>query len=139
MTSEVADPDLLNNAASEITSASPAADIAITKSDSPDPALVGEELVYTVTVANNGPSRASGVVLTDALPADVTFGSGEASQGSGCSQGAGTVTCDLGTIDNDASAVVTISVTPLEAGRWHRHHQHGHRNLRNKRSQRRQQ
>ncbi len=59
---------------------------------------VGQNIVYTVTVANAGPDAATAVVLTDTLPAAVTFVSAVASQGA-CGAPVGvTLTCNLGTI-----------------------------------------
>jgi uncharacterized repeat protein (TIGR01451 family) len=90
------------------------ADLSLTKSDSPDPVTVGQELTYTITVSNAGPDAAQNVSVTDTLPAGVTFGSASASQGT-CS-GTATVTCSLGTIAASGSATVTIKVTPTAAG-----------------------
>ena len=115
VTSAATDTNLANNSASATTTVNPVADLAVTKSDSPDPALVGQELTYTVGVQNNGPSSAPGVTLSDTLPAGVTFTSATPSQGT-CSQSAGTVTCPLGTIANGASASVQIKVTPQSTG-----------------------
>jgi uncharacterized repeat protein (TIGR01451 family) len=109
------DPDTNNNCSTATTTVNPAsADLSITKTDSPDPVLVGQNLSYTITVTNNGPSTATGVTVTDALPAGVTFVSSNPSQGS-CS-GTSTVTCDLGNLANGASATVTIVVTPTTTG-----------------------
>jgi uncharacterized repeat protein (TIGR01451 family) len=83
------------------------ADLAITKSDAPDPVALGSDLTYTVTVTNNGPDASTGSTVTDTLPAGVTFVSATPSQGS-CS---GTVTCDLGLLASGASATVAIVVT----------------------------
>ena len=91
------------------------ADLSLIHTDDPDPVPVGETLTYTLVVTNNGPSRATSVVLTDTLPANVAFGSATSSQGEACSQESGTVTCSLGTIDTGASATTTITVTPEEA------------------------
>ncbi len=44
------------------------ADIAITKTDSPDPVTVGKTLTYTITVTSNGPATAKNVMLTDTTP-----------------------------------------------------------------------
>ena len=114
--SSVADPDTSNNATSIDTGVSvPAlADLSVTKDDAPDPVPVGSLLTYTVTVANAGPVEATGVVLTDSLPADVTFNSADASQGT-CSETSGTLTCDLGSIDSGAQATLIIQVVPSEA------------------------
>ena len=43
------------------TTVNPAADLAITNTDSPDPVVVGQQLTYTVGVKNLGPSSATGV------------------------------------------------------------------------------
>ncbi|MGZ5482942.1 MAG: lamin tail domain-containing protein [Pyrinomonadaceae bacterium] len=50
-----------------------AADLEITKTDSPDPVNVGSNVTYTLTVTNHGPAAAQSVVVTDNLPANVTF------------------------------------------------------------------
>ncbi|MCP3906197.1 MAG: DUF11 domain-containing protein, partial [Planctomycetes bacterium] len=49
------------------------ADLAVTKTVSNAVPVEGEEIVYTVTVTNDGPSDASGVTVADQLPAGVTF------------------------------------------------------------------
>ena len=90
------------------------ADLALTKTDSPDPVTAGKTLTYTVIVANNGPDTATGVTLTDTLPGGVTFVSATPSQGS-CS-GTSTITCNLGTLVNKATATVTVVVEPAAAG-----------------------
>jgi uncharacterized repeat protein (TIGR01451 family) len=90
------------------------ADLAITKVDSVDPARVGRNLTYTITVTNNGPATATNVTVTDDLPGSLTARSASASQGS-CS-GTSTVTCSLGQLANGASATVTIVVRPTSAG-----------------------
>jgi len=89
------------------------ADLSITKTDSPDPAIVGNNLTYAIAVHNYGPDTATNVVVTDTLPPNVTFGTATPSQGS-CS-GTSTITCNLGTLSNGADATVQIVVTPLVA------------------------
>lgn len=50
------------------------ADLAITKTASPDPAVAGADLTYTLTVANCGPiGDAPDVMVSDPLPTGATF------------------------------------------------------------------
>jgi len=71
-----------------------AADLSISKSDTPDPVVAGNMVIYTVTVTNAGPNDAQGVFVTDTLPASVTF-----IQTAGCAEDpSGVPTCTLGNI-----------------------------------------
>ncbi|GAF70039.1 unnamed protein product, partial [marine sediment metagenome] len=74
--SDIFDPDNGDNLASEDTTVNrlPEADLQITKTDNPDPVVAGQELFYEITVINNADyTTASGVVVTDTLPAEVTY------------------------------------------------------------------
>lgn len=118
-TTSVGDTNPGNNTATVNTpvQASPnATDLAITKSANPSPGTVGQNLVYTITVTNNGPNTATATVVTDTLPAGVTFVSVAGPSGSSCSQAGGTVQCNLGNLGNGASAAITITVTPTATG-----------------------
>ena len=75
VTAAETDPVSANNTATATTAVTAAADLAVTKTDSPDPVKVGQVLTYTIRVANNGPSSATGVVLEDKLPKNAGFGS----------------------------------------------------------------
>ena len=48
-------------------------DLAVTKSDSPDPVTAGNNLTYTITVTNNGPDVAANSSWSDTLPTGTTF------------------------------------------------------------------
>jgi len=107
------DPDLANNSAAECTVVDPA-DLALVKTAAPAAAGVGIPLTFTLVVANHGPLPATGVVATDTLPASFTLGAVTPSQGS-C-DGAGTVTCALGSLAPGGAATITLAVTPTVPG-----------------------
>jgi uncharacterized repeat protein (TIGR01451 family) len=89
------------------------ADLAITKSDSPDPVTAGENLTYTIKVENPGTLPATETKVTDVLPNGVDY----VSATSGICQRAGdTVTCDLGQVEAASTATVTIVVKTKKAG-----------------------
>jgi hypothetical protein len=90
-----------------------ATDLFLVKGATPTVA-VGANITYNITVTNNGPVTATGVTVTDALPAATTYVSATPSQGT-CS-GTTTVTCNLGTILNGANATITIVVTANSSG-----------------------
>ena len=93
----------------------PLANLSIVANATPNPAIVGEPLTYTLTVANLGPSNAPSVVVNDTIPAGSSFVEAIPSQGS-ASFTAGVVTASLGTINNGASATVTVTVIPTTSG-----------------------
>src|SRR5262249_26082664 len=70
--SSVPDPDLNNNSAS--TAVTPqATDLAITKTVDNSAPFVGDNVVFTVAVLNNGPDTATGAVVHDLLPSGFQF------------------------------------------------------------------
>jgi uncharacterized repeat protein (TIGR01451 family) len=104
------DPSTSNNVASSTTTVNASADLSVSQSASPSPALEGGSVTYSETVSNAGPSDANAVTLTDTLPGTATFGSATPSQGT-CSQSSGVVTCSLGTIAAGGTATISVSVT----------------------------
>jgi uncharacterized repeat protein (TIGR01451 family) len=86
------------------------ADLSITKTDRPDPVGVGRRLTYTIKVKNRGPDQATGVTITDQLPAGVRFVS-VSSPGGSCSHAAGLVTCTYGSpVRVGARGAVTVKI-----------------------------
>ena len=110
VTTATTDPNGANDSTSEDTVIGTESDLSVSKSDSADPVLAGNGFSYTITVGNAGPSDAALVQLVDTLPAEVTFVSATPDQGL-CSELAGVVTCDLGTLPSGASVDVVIAVT----------------------------
>src|SRR5262249_9179426 len=62
-----------NNSATQTTTINSNADMAITKTDSPDPVAAGTNVTYTLLITNNGPATAQNVVLNDVLPTGPSF------------------------------------------------------------------
>jgi uncharacterized repeat protein (TIGR01451 family) len=89
----------------------PAADLAITKTVTGTPTIGGTGS-YTLTVTNRGPSTATDVVVTDALPAALTA-TGATGDGWTCTlEDAGSaVTCTRPTLAPGASAAIVLTVT----------------------------
>ncbi len=87
-----------------------ATDLAISKSVSPSDPNAGEEAIYTITVTNNGPLDAANVVVTDELPAEVSY-LADTDTCSGVAVGStGTLTCELGNLAAGASTSFEIKV-----------------------------
>jgi len=92
-------------------------DLSISKTDSPDPVVQGNNLTYTITVSNLGVNDATSVVVTDNLPsASATdFVSATTSAGT-CQHTGNSVTCDLGQVSAGTNVVVTIVVKAKKSG-----------------------
>jgi uncharacterized repeat protein (TIGR01451 family) len=92
----------------------PLINLAITKSDTPDPVSVGALLTYTLTVTNKKGDTANGVVVTDSLPSEVMLVSVASTKGT-CS-GTVAITCNIGSVAFNELVTITIIVRPTAAG-----------------------
>jgi uncharacterized repeat protein (TIGR01451 family) len=89
------------------------ADVSLTKTAvAAVPLPVGGTITYTLTATNAGPGAAAGVVVTDTLPAGVTY----VSNTCGATVVAPTLTWTIGTLANAASATCDINVTVATPG-----------------------
>jgi uncharacterized repeat protein (TIGR01451 family)/CSLREA domain-containing protein len=115
------DPQPANNTATVTTPVIPVANLSISKAPSFPTAIAGTitpsaQLTYTILVTNNGPSPAANVVVTDVLPAGLTFVSAGGS-GWTCSFSAPTVTCTRPTLTVGAAPAIQIVATaPVTPG-----------------------
>jgi uncharacterized repeat protein (TIGR01451 family) len=89
-------------------SCAPAADLSVTKTDSPDPVTTGNDLIYTVTVTNNGPDPATSVIVTDNLPAETTFVSCSSTGGGVCGGSGNNRTVTFELLPSGASETITF-------------------------------
>ncbi len=109
-----------NNGCSDFVTIISQADLALTKTDSPDPALAGNNLTYTINFTNGGPETAQSVVLADTLPAGTTFVSASVTSGSGWSTSApavgsaGDVRFSKGAVSTSETAAfqIVVKVSP---------------------------
>ena len=110
------DPNLTNDIATAGTTVYRSADLAVSKSYSPEPVMQRQPVYYTVAITNAGPSLAIAARLTDTLPAELENVTVSPSQGS-CGTGA-VFTCALGDLAPQASARVWVSATVQAGARW---------------------
>src|SRR5947208_4972380 len=117
VSSDTPDSNSANNSSTTNTNvvAAGSADLAITKSDSPDPVGIGKDLSYTIVVTNNGPAAAANLSVTDSLPSQVTFRSlGGPPAGWTCitpSVGAnGSITCTAPSLAAGSTATLPLVV-----------------------------
>src|SRR5262249_14945279 len=110
--SDTDDPDLSNN--SDETSVPPqSADLAVTKTVDNARPNVGDVVTFTVTVTNSGPDAATGVIVTDPLPAGLRFVGATPSQGT-YDRTIGVWT--VGTLIEDATATLRIRARVVSPG-----------------------
>jgi uncharacterized repeat protein (TIGR01451 family) len=89
-------------------------DLALTVTDLPDPVALGGDIHYLITVTNIGPSAATGVWLTNSLPASGVLVVVTNSQGI-CFSNGNVLVCELGALAADASAFVEMDVRTTSA------------------------
>ena len=101
------DPNTANNEAS-VTETPQQADLAVTKTVSDATPNVGDQITFTITLTNSGPSNASGIQVTDLLPTGLTLVTDDPSQGT---YTPGTGVWDVGAVAGAGSASLTITAT----------------------------
>ncbi len=103
------DPDLDNNDDEANTAPTPVTDLEITKDVSNATPNVGEQITFTLTATNHGPSDATGVTVTDVLPSGYIFVSADSPDFSGD-------TWSIGDLALNASETLVITVTVNASG-----------------------
>src|SRR6202011_2056929 len=97
-----------NDSASDSTTITSQADIGVAKIASSGTVTVGSNVTFTITASNLGPSNATGVHITDLLPAGLTFVSAVPSQGTYTS---GTGVWNIGAIASGGSVTLSLTAT----------------------------
>ena len=116
VTSTTPDPNPDNNTSTTTTEVNALADIGVVKTGTPNPVMSGETLTYTIDVSNFGPSDAENVVLTDAIPAEIT--GAEFSTDGGVTFSPWTGSYNIGTLLNGETRTILIrgTVAPMAPG-----------------------
>ncbi|KAA5543790.1 DUF11 domain-containing protein [Roseiconus nitratireducens] len=129
VTADDGETDTENNSDQAAITASPIADLTVTKTVDETAAQIGETLTYTITVTNDGVSTAIDSEAVDTLPADFNFVSGTGPNDEALTVSNGTITVDggdlapgesftftvSGTIDTDATGTLTNNVAVTTA------------------------
>ena len=89
------------------------ADLAVAKTVDNATPDVGSDVTFTITATNNGPDDATGVQVTDALPAGLTYESDSTATGS---YNPATHIWTIGGLANGATATLTLVATVATAG-----------------------
>ncbi|HUY32894.1 MAG TPA: ice-binding family protein [Pirellulales bacterium] len=117
-----ADNNQANNTATVTTTvngaATPAIDLSITKTAAPTTGTVGVNETYTIVVKNNDTTNnATGVSMTDTLPANTTFVSAkDTTSGATLTPTGGLLTDAIGNLAANGTDTITVVVTPTAAG-----------------------
>ncbi len=104
------DPGTSNNTATDTTEVVANADLAVTKTASPATVHAGENVTYTVKATNGGPSEARSVVVSDVLPASLTFVTAVPATANCTVAGVQhrSVTCQLGNLAAGTTSTISI-------------------------------
>jgi uncharacterized repeat protein (TIGR01451 family) len=107
------DPTPANNSATDTDTLTASADLSLTKTlTTPAPIHVGDNVVFALTVTNNGPANATGVTVTDTLPAGLTYVSNDC----GASFANPTLTWNVGALAVTTSATCHLTATVTQTG-----------------------
>ena len=108
------DPTSSNNTATDVTDVATEADLVLTKTATPATVVAGNQVTYTLTAQNAGPSDAQDAAVTDELPSGATFVSA-APASADCTAVGQQVTCGLGTLAAGATAPAITIVARVQA------------------------
>ena len=84
------------------------ADLGLTNGEDNTSPSVGDTVTFTVTLTNNGPLDDTGIIVTDIVPAGLTYSSSVADQGT---YDATTGIWTVGSVANTGTATLTLKVT----------------------------
>ena len=101
------DSNLNNNDATAVLKVN-GSDLALSNGEDNISPSVGATVTFTITLTNNGPLDDTGIIVTDIVPAGLTYLSSVADQGT---YNAATGIWNIGSVANGATATLTLKVT----------------------------
>jgi gliding motility-associated-like protein/uncharacterized repeat protein (TIGR01451 family) len=113
-TTDQPDPDASDNSATVTPVPVAQADVSILKTVDTTIPIMGNNVVFTLTVTNNGPSNAAGVSATDVIPSGYTYVSNATPSAGTFVSSTGIWT--IGNLANAAAATMTITATVNTTG-----------------------
>jgi uncharacterized repeat protein (TIGR01451 family)/fimbrial isopeptide formation D2 family protein len=103
-----------NDSASDATTVVSSADLSLTKTVNNSTPTINTNVTFTLTLSNAGPTNASGVTVTDALPAGLSFVSATPSAGTSYNSGTGVWT--IGAVASGANATLQLVTNVTASG-----------------------
>jgi uncharacterized repeat protein (TIGR01451 family) len=111
----VPDTNTVHNSAQAVVPVVPP-DMALAMTGAPSSITAGQTVTYTLTVNNLGPVAATGVAVTNTLPANLAFDGVSLPLGTSYSASQNSVVFNLGSMSVGQTATVSVSATALSAG-----------------------
>ena len=111
VTSTTFDPNPTNDTATATVNVVQRATLTVTKTPAPATVTAGENTVWTIVVANAGPSDAQNVTLTDAIDPRLAFVSATSPTSGVTCTAAATLSCAIGTIPAGGEVRVLLTTT----------------------------
>ena len=106
------DPDPTDNADNDVDTINAVPNLVITKTDGGITSTPGGTIVYTLTYSNDGDQDATGVVITESVPANTSFNSAASDTGwTENPAGSGTYEFNVGNLPVGTVGTVTFAVT----------------------------
>lgn len=93
----------------------PAADLSVIMTGTPSSVILNSNVTYAIGVNNQGPSPATGVILTDHLPAGVKLVAATSSQGTISTNGS-TLSFNIGSLNSGVASVASITISATNIG-----------------------
>jgi uncharacterized repeat protein (TIGR01451 family) len=115
VTGNISDTNLANNSVAKTTTTILSADLRVAQTAAPASLDPGMPVTYTIQVSNYGPSNAQDVVITDTLPAVMSFGGFTDSSGA-CTKIDNQITCSLPLLGPGEGVQITVVLTPIQGG-----------------------